>query len=144
MSWRSMMMAIAVAEADPLLGGADVHAELTDLDLLAIRGLLSAQLEAFRSGNGDVAYALSSPAIRDTFGTPQRLLDVVRRRYAPLADAQQVEFGDIVITPDGLAQVIAVLDGAGGLHHAVYLLDRLDGVWLTNGCLMAPPVAQAA
>lgn len=144
MSWRSMMMATAVANANPRLGGADVRAEITDGDLASIRDLLSAQLTAFRAGDGEVAFALSSPAIRDTFGSPERLLEVIRRRYAPLTDAHQVEFGEIVITPDGLAQVIVVLDGTGDLHHAVYLLDRLDGRWITNGCLMAPPMAQAA
>ena len=99
MSWRSMLMAMAVVEADPSLGDDGVATEITLDDAESIRGVIRAQLAAFRAGNSERAWALSSEGIRLTFQSADRLMKVVRDKYGPLAAPKQVFFGDISITP---------------------------------------------
>lgn len=144
MSWRSMLMAMAVVEADPSLGEDGVATEVTQGDAEAIRGVIRDQLAAFRSGNSERAWALSSEGIRLTFQTADRLLKVVREKYGPLASPRQVFFGEISITPDGLGQTMQVIDQDGRTHHALYMVEQdTEGAWKINGCLLVAPREQA-
>ncbi|MCB9682543.1 MAG: DUF4864 domain-containing protein [Alphaproteobacteria bacterium] len=137
MSWKSMMMALAVIDADPHLGADGVSTEVTADDEEAIRLMIRSQLAAFRSGNAERAYRHASHGVRVAFPDPERLLAIVRKRYRPLTNPSGVWFGEIVITPDGLAQVMQVVDDNGDVHHALYLVEKeRDDVWRTNGCLI--------
>lgn len=137
MSWRSMLMAMAVAEADPSLGDDGTATEITPADADAIRSVIRTQMAAFRAGDAERAWALSSAGIRQAFQTADRLLRVVREKYGPLATPKQVFFGEISITPDGLGQVMEVIGQDGRTHHALYIVEQDDGgVWKVNGCLL--------
>ena len=140
MSWRSMLMAMAVVEADPSLGDDGVATEITPEDAEAIRSVIRTQMAAFRAGNAERAWALSSAGIRQAFQSADRLLKVVREKYGPLASPKQVFFGEISITPDGLGQVMQVIGQDGRTHHALYMVEQdEDGVWKVNGCLLIAP-----
>jgi hypothetical protein len=147
MSWNAMLTALAVVSSDPRLGKDGSFVEITEGDAAQIRAMIRAQLAAFRTGNAEQAFALSSPDIRATFEQPQKLLAVVHANYAPLADPHQVFFGELVITPDGLGQVLELVDGSGCSHHALYLVDRdARGCWLAHGCMItaAPELRDGA
>ena len=89
MSWNAMLLALAVAAADPDLDGTGVL-EITDADAEAIRMVIRAQLAAFRARNADRAYALASPDLQEAFdlreevgaqAAPQRLEDLPVRGF---------------------------------------------------------------
>ena len=138
MSWNSMLLATAIASSNPdLLEEAPDVAEITPADARAIRTVIRGQLLAFRRGDAREAYDACSEAIRETFRTPKALMTLVGERYPALADPRQVMFGGYAITPDGLGQLLEVVDGQGESHQALYLLVRdRHGRWRVNGCML--------
>lgn len=140
MSWRSMLLAMAVVEADPSLGDDGVTTEITEEDAAAIRLLVRAQLAAFRAGDAARAWSLASDAIHETFETADRLLAAVRERFTPLALPKQVFFGDLSLMPDGLGQALQVIDTDGDTHHLLFLVVQDETAeWRVNGCLLVAP-----
>jgi len=84
---------------------------VTTGDFAEIRALINRQLDAFRRDDAPGAFALVSPGVQQAFGTPKRLLDVVRAAYR-----------------------------AGGVWLAYYAMQRQnDGSWRANGCHLAQP-----
>ncbi len=143
MSWKSMLMATAVASADPELSAdAPDSAEVTDRDSRRIRRLVRDQLSAFREGDSGKAFGLCTEAIRETFGSAAQLTDTIQRNYPALVDPRQVLFGDYIITPDGLAVLLQLVGRDLVSRDALYLVQRdLGGIWRINGCMMAPEPA---
>ncbi|HYI86195.1 MAG TPA: DUF4864 domain-containing protein, partial [Burkholderiales bacterium] len=47
-------------------------------DMNEIRGVIHRQIDAFRRDDAPGAFALVSPGVQQTFGTPERFLDTVR------------------------------------------------------------------
>lgn len=140
MSWKSMLMATAVATANPDLAfkRPDVL-EITDSDANDIRELIRKQLSAFRNGDTVTAFALSSDAIQSTFGTPDRLLELIKGKYPSLMTSDNVAFGEYVITPDGIGVVLEIEDADGVVSHALYLVVQEGPVsWKVNGCMILP------
>ncbi len=140
MSWKSMMMAAAVASANPQLTQEhpDVT-EITPVDAKAIRKLIRQQMDAFRSDDGGTAFALSSDAIRRTFRSPTRLLTLIKEKYPALVTSEQVGFGEFVITPDGIGILLDLMNEQQQAEQALYLVVRgWDGSWRVNGCMMLP------
>ena len=144
MSWKSMMMAAAVAKANPDLGDAEDIAEVTEEDAVAIRMLIRKQLVAFSTSDVMGAWSLCSQPIRETFRTPERMFEVIRSRYPALAAPREVAFGGFRITPEGLAQTFQVVDDQGVAHHGLYLVRREEGAWRVNGAMLLPAMAEAA
>lgn len=136
MSWQDMIMATAVASADPHLGMAGDHVEITEADALHIRLMVRAQLEAFRKGRAIAAFALASPRMRDAFETPDGLMDAILDDHDLLADVVPLRFGPLLLTPSGVAQFVVLQDSAGDHHPALYLVERdVDDAWVSGGCL---------
>lgn len=138
MSWKSMMMAVAVAYADPSLAadGSD-EVEITGPDARAIANLVKRQIKAFRADDAATAFALTSPAIQTTFRTAERFLEMVKKGYPAVYRPQSWELGNFVVTPSGLGQVITIIGPDETEVTALYLLERQnDGTWRTNGCLV--------
>lgn len=145
MSWNSMMMAVAVAESDPRFADGEDATEVTPEDAAAIRMLVRAQLVALRGRNAVGAFDLCAPSMRERVQSADMLLDTVRAQMGDVRDFQRVYFGDLMITPEGVGQRVRFVDADGGAHRALYLVERQpDGLWLTNGCIMAERVLQAA
>ena len=85
-------------------------------DFVEIRAVVNRQLDAFRRDDAPGAFALVSPGVQQAFGTPKRLLDVVRAAYR-----------------------------AGGVWLAYYAMQRQnDGSWRANGCHLAQPASAAS
>jgi hypothetical protein len=137
MSWNAMLMATAVAANDTVLleDEPDV-VEITGDDARDIRMLVRDQLAAFRAGDAARAYGLCSSGIHETFSTPEELLALIKERYPALTDPRQLTFGGYTITPDGLGQLLEVVDRSGRSTRAVYLVVReAGGAWKVNGCM---------
>lgn len=145
MSWKSMLMAAAVASVDE-----EEEFELeviTEHDAAEIRMIIREQLAAFRAGDAPRAWRLSSDAIHQTFTEPDRLLAVIRTKYEPLLRLKQLTFGDWQITPDGVGLELEVVDDKLRRHHVLYLVVRDDRhAWKVNGAVIVPQreLAEAA
>jgi hypothetical protein len=110
-------------------------------DLAEIRAVINRQIDAFRRDDAQEAFALVSPGVQQTFGTPERFLDVVRASYHPVYRPAAIVFlGLTVMEPDAVQQV-QITDRSGGLWLAYYAMQRQrDGTWRTNGCHLVQPV----
>lgn len=137
MTWNAMLMATAVAANDTaLLDETPDVVEITPDDAEHIRALVRSQLAAFRSGATAQAYALCSSGIHETFGSAEELMSLIREKYPVLCDFRQLSFGPYAITPDGIGQLIEVIDRNGRAAHALYLVVRDgSGAWKVNGCM---------
>jgi hypothetical protein len=116
-----------------------------DTERAAIRNVIERQLEAFQRDDGDAAFSLASPMIRQMFGTAEIFMDMVRQGYQPVYRPKAVEFGDIEEIAGQLAQKVHVIAPDGRPVTAVYVMTRLpDGAWRIDGCYLKAPERQQA
>jgi hypothetical protein len=120
---------------------AAAQAPVTTADLAEIRAVINRQIDAFRRDDAQGAFALVSPAVQQSFGTPERFLDVVRAAYRPVYRPAALVFLEPVVLGDEAVQPVQVTDRSGTVWLAYYAMQRQrDGSWRTNGCHLAPPV----
>ncbi len=113
---------------------------VTSDDLVEIRAVIHRQIEAFRRDDAEEAFRLVSPAIRQTFGTAERFLDVVRTSYSPIVRPSAVVFLGLTVMGDDAVQRVRITDRGGAVWLAYYAMQRQrDGSWRTNGCHLVQP-----
>ncbi len=113
---------------------------ITGDDLAEIRAVIHRQIEAFRRDDAQEAFRLVSPAVQETFGTPERFLDVVRAPYSPMVRPTAVVFLGLTVIGDDAVQRVRITDRAGTLWLVYYAMQRQkDGSWRTNGCHLVQP-----
>jgi hypothetical protein len=109
-------------------------------DLAEIRGVINRQIDAFRRDDAQEAFALVSPGVQQTFGTPERFLDVMRVSYRAVYRPSAVAFLGLTVIGQDAVQQVQVTDRAGGVWLAYYAMQRQkDGSWRTNGCHLVQP-----
>lgn len=130
--------------AAALLSGALIGS--AQADPTAVRATITAQLEAFRSGDAAAAYAFAAPSIKRMFPTPERFISMVERGYAPVANARSSVFlRSQPIDETTFAQEVGLTDDAGQSWTALYTLKRqADGTWRITGCYLRRTPGQAA
>ena len=107
-------------------------------DARAVREVIEAQLDAFRKDDAPRAYALAAPGIRETFGSADRFMEMVRSSYAVVYRPASVAFDAPVRLEGLLVQPVRMTDAQGRLWIALYPMERQsDGTWRTNGCQLA-------
>jgi hypothetical protein len=132
---RSLVLWLALSAA-PAAAEPPVTAE----DFVQIRAVINRQLEAFRRDDAPGAFALVSPGVQQTFGSPERFLDVVRTAYRPMVRPASVTFLEPVVFGADAVQPVQLTDPAGGVWLAYYAMQRQkDGSWRANGCHLAQP-----
>ncbi|MEM7693780.1 MAG: DUF4864 domain-containing protein [Pseudomonadota bacterium] len=104
----------------------------------AVRGIISAQLDAFRDGDAARAYSFAAPQIRRMFPTPERFIAMVRQGYKPVYEAREPVFLRSQTMGDGtFAQEVSLTDAAGRSWTALYTLAQQDdGGWKITGCFL--------
>ncbi len=136
------IVVVALLMAGGLAGGA-CHAQTGTLDAAdraAIKRVIDDQIAAFRRDDGAAAFALASPGIQATFGTPEAFMVMVRRGYQPVYRPRRVRFGAVVMRDWGPEQQVFVVGPDGRPYIAVYPMQRqADGTWKTNGCYLERP-----
>jgi len=109
-------------------------------DMNEIRGVIHRQIDAFRRDDAPGAFALVSPGVQQTFGTPERFLDTVRTAYRAVYRPSAVSFLELVVMGGDVVQPIQVTDHTGIVWVAYYAMQRQkDGSWRTNGCHLVQP-----
>jgi hypothetical protein len=113
---------------------------ITGEDLAEIRAVIHRQIEAFRRDDAAEAFKLVSPEVQETFGTPERFLDVVKASYRAMVRPQSVVFLGLTIIGDDAVQRVKITDRSGAVWLAYYAMQRQkDGSWRTNGCHLVQP-----
>jgi hypothetical protein len=138
MNWGFLVGCLALA----LSMGAARAAEgrITGSDLAEIRQVIHRQIDAFRRDDARGAFALVSPDVQHSFGTPERFLDVVRMAYRAVYRPANIAFLDLMVMSGEVVQQVQLTDRAGGLWVAYFSMQRQsDGSWRTNGCHLVQP-----
>ena len=107
-------------------------------DARAVRTVIEAQLEAFRCDDAPRAFSYAAPGIRDSFGTPEKFMAMVREQYAVVYRPRSVSFEEPLLVGDDLVQPVRMTDGYGHAWMAIYpMAKQPDGSWRINGCHLA-------
>lgn len=122
------LIALPVMAAAQAISPADAH---------MIRAVIEAQLDAFKHDDAARAFSYAAPGIRETFGTPQNFLEMVRTQYTVVYRPSRVEFEQPLIAQGDVVQPVRFTDAEGNLWLAVYPMERQkNGVWRINGCYL--------
>ena len=140
-----VLVAASGARADPT--GA-----LTEADRSAIRGVIEAQIAAFRADDGATAFSFASPSIQRQFGDPATFLAMVRTAYMPVYRPREVRFDRLIEArlgprtdlgdPPGPARVepvqtVLLVGPELEVVTAYYVMEKqADGSWRINGCML--------
>lgn len=117
---------------------ADDSAAPGEADRRAIRGVIAAQLDAFRRDDAEAAFALAAPGIQVKFGNAATFLAMVRAAYRPVYRPAEVSFRALDLSGRTPVQEVLVVDSDGAAHLAFYPMRRADGAWRIAGCVLVP------
>ena len=107
-------------------------ASAEELTAARSRAIVERQFEAFERDDGEAAYALAAPTIKQSFGDPDHFMAMVRDHYAPVYRHRSVEFGAFKESGDP-----ALVDNDNVVWTALYSLSReTNGHWLISGCVL--------
>ena len=135
-----MLRALFFSLAVLLPGVPAADSGVSAADMNEIRGVIHRQIDAFRRDDAPGAFALVSPGVQQTFGTPERFLDTVRTAYRAVYRPSAVSFLELVVMGGDVVQPIQVTDHTGVVWVAYYAMQRQkDGSWRTNGCHLVQP-----
>ncbi len=112
-----------------------------DADGSAIQTVISNQIAAFRSGDGDLAYSFASPGIRRMFPSVDVFMRMVEQGYEPVFRPRSFSFLDQQVGDGRAIQTVDVVGPDGSAWIAMYTLERQpDGTWKITGCRLDPGV----
>ncbi|HEV8615590.1 MAG TPA: DUF4864 domain-containing protein [Methylomirabilota bacterium] len=123
---------------------ASVAAAQGDRDVADARAAVLEQLEAFRVGNFDAAYAFASAEIRQQFDRRQ-FEQMVRGGYPEIARPAGVVVDGAERAANGHVFVFLRIRGVnGGAVQAVYEMVHERGSWKVNGVVTRPDTSERA
>ena len=118
---------------------------ISDADARAVRAVIEAQLDAFKRDDARRAFSYAAPGIRETFGTAEKFMAMVREQYAVVYRPRSVSFEEPVMAGEDLVQPVRITDGDGRTWMAIYpMAKQPDGSWRINGCHLARLPAREA
>jgi hypothetical protein len=136
-----MKMVGAVAVAIILLTGA---ASAEDLTAASSRAIVERQFDAFQRDDGQAAYALAAPTIKDMFTDADHFMAMVRDHYAPVYRHRSADFGAFKEEGDEANLEATLVDSDNVVWTALYSFRRApNGDWLISGCVLAKAEASA-
>jgi hypothetical protein len=137
MRYLTQLFVIAMAAlvaAGPAIGQTD---SVSDADARAIRAVIEAQLAAFSVDDGEKAFSFASEGIRETFGTPENFMAMVKGSYPVVYHPASVSFLEPLKLDDDVVQAVQMADDADRLWLAVYRMQRQpDNSWRISGCIL--------
>jgi hypothetical protein len=136
-----MKMVSAGAIAITLLTGA---ASAEDLTVASSRAIVERQFDAFQRDDGQAAYALAAPTIKDMFSDADHFMAMVRDHYAPVYRHRSADFGAFKESGDEASLEATLVDNDNVVWTALYSFRRAtNGDWLISGCILAKAEASA-
>ena len=136
-----MKMVRAGSVAITLLTGA---ASAEDLTFASSRAIVERQFDAFQRDDGQAAYALAAPTIKDMFSDADHFMAMVRDHYAPVYRHRSADFGAFKESGDEASLEATLVDNDNVVWTALYSFRRVsNGDWLISGCILAKAEASA-
>lgn len=89
-----------------------------------VQAAITAQLDAFRAGDGNAAYSHAAPNVTAMFPTPEIFMSMVQRGYDPVYRSSGVTFGGLQPNGSGFRQEVFLSDATGQSWIASYTLAR--------------------
>ena len=111
---------------------------LTAADASAVREVIEAQLDAFQKDDAPRAFSYATAGIRESFGTAENFLEMVRTSYPAVYRPKTVKFEAPQLVDDVVVQLVRLTDADGRTWIALYPMQREpDGTWRIDGCQLA-------
>ena len=130
-----MKMVGAAAVAMTLFIGT---ASAEDLTAASSRAIVERQFDAFARDDGEAAYALAAPTIKQMFDDADHFMAMVRGHYAPVYRHRSAEFGAFKEEGDEASLEATLVDNDNVVWTALYSFRRAsNGDWLISGCVLA-------
>jgi hypothetical protein len=130
-----MKMVGAVAVAMTLFIGT---ASAEDLTAASSRAIVERQFDAFQRDDGEAAYALAAPTIKQMFDDADHFMAMVRDHYAPVYRHRSAEFGAFKEAGDEASLEATLVDNDNVVWTTLYSFRRVsNGDWLISGCVLA-------
>src|SRR4029077_9839499 len=130
-----MMKMVGAAVAMTLFIGT---AFAEDLTAASSRAIVERQFDALARDDGEAAYALASPTIKQMFSDADRFMAMVRDNYAPVYRHRSAEFGAFMESGDEASLEATLVDNDNVVWTALYSFRRVpNGDWLISGCVLA-------
>lgn len=143
--FRALGLALILAACSDSSGFAQSTPGTAELDPSAVQSVISGQIAAFLSGDGEKAYSFAAPSIRGQFTTVEQFMGMVRKGYAPVYAPRNYAFGKTGSTNGNAIQQVFVTGPDGRNWIAVYTLEhQSDGSWKINGCFIQPDKGEGA
>ena len=115
-----------------------------DLTAASSRAIVEQQFDAFQQDDGQAAYALAAPTIKDMFGDADHFMAMVRDHYAPVYRHRSADFGAFKESGDEASLEATLVDNDEVVWTALYSFRRApNGDWLISGCVLAKVEASA-
>lgn len=125
--------ALGAAFAPPLLA-----ADVSPADARAVRKVIEAQLAAFAADDAERAFSFAAPSIRESFGSAETFMTMVRKGYPVVYRPTSVRFLDPVLEGGTLLQRVRMTDDLGVPWMVIYSLERQDDkAWRITACVAA-------
>src|SRR5262245_4247779 len=139
---RALIVTALLLALAPGLAGAQA---ISVADARAVRQVIEAQLEAFKRDDAARAFSYATPGIRDSFGTAEKFMAMVRDQYGVVYRPKSVSFEEPLMAGEDLVQPVHMTDGNGHPWMALYpMVKQPDGTWRINGCHLARLPAREA
>src|ERR1700733_8759060 len=109
-----------------------------DLTAASSRAIVERQFDAFQRDDGEAAYALAAPTIKQMFDDADHFMAMVRDHYAPVYRHRSAEFGAFKEAGDEASLEATLVDNDNVVWTALYSFRRVpNGDWLISGCVLA-------
>ena len=132
---RQLMLAAGASLASRLAWAREV----TAAQISQARAVVQSQLDAFADDDAVKAFLLSSQPVRERFGSPDRFIAMIRRRYPMVCRPASVAFLKPQWEDSDLMQPVQLTDAQGSGWLATFRLQpQPKGQWLIAGCSVAP------
>src|ERR1700727_3809528 len=113
-------------------------ASAEDLTAASSRAIVERQFDAFQRDDGQAAYALAAPTIKDMISDADHFMAMVRDHYAPVYRHRSADFGVFKESGDEASLEATLVDNDNVVWTALYSFRRArNGDWLISGCVLA-------
>ena len=115
------------------------EAKISDNDKLAIRIVIQHQIEAFRTGDHDLAYSYASSGVKQQFDTSTDFFNTLKSAYNSVLIPRSMVFEDLKEVMGIVTQPVLFFAADGDTIIASYIMEKEEsGDWKISGCYLAP------
>ncbi len=108
-------------------------------DQQAICEVIGQQITAFQQDDAIAAFSQAAPGIQEQFGSADNFAAMVEEAYPSVYRPRSVVFENMLAVEGLPAQQVMLMDQAGRLIRATYLMQKQPtGKWKIAGCYLTP------